>query len=165
MTRKSKPEVLPPTRLAVIPDVRAMLDKLVEEKIAEIMSKDAPDLFQPYFQSKRVASEIRRNQTVTEQNRWSAYFDKWGCDVCGTKKRQHNAIGRCEECYRRTAQRLAALRRSAGAKGAIPAFLDRQGDLAREALRALSPPLPPEKRGGSRVKLCSFHFNRWRWQS
>jgi hypothetical protein len=147
MPKKTKTEVLPPAPLAVIPDMRAMLDKLVEEKVAEIMSKDAPALFQPYFQSKRVATEIRRNQTVTDHERWTAYYRKWGCDVCGQKKHGHFSLGRCANCHHRTFKRLRAIMREmASANASAPVFEDRAGDLARQALQPLSPPLPPEKR-------------------
>jgi hypothetical protein len=170
MPRKSKPvalttEVLPSTRLAVIPDMRAILDKLVEKKVGELMSRDQDLLFQPYFQGRKVAAEIRRNQTVPEQRRWSRYFKKWGCDVCEMKrqpgrhtelpprtgekikKKEHHALGRCLACYSRTEQRLnEIMAHGASQKGSIAVFLDRQGDLARAALRPASPPLPPEKR-------------------
>jgi hypothetical protein len=148
MPRKTKTEVLPPARpAAVIPDVRAMLDRLVEEKVGELMSKGSEALFQPYFQSKRVVQEIRKQQTVSEQEKWSRYFKKWGCDVCKTKKRPHSAHGRCNPCHQRTYQRLREIMNQAASEQASNSvFLDRQGDLAREALKPLSPPLPPEKR-------------------
>jgi hypothetical protein len=165
MPRKSKTEVLPPVRPTVIPDMRAMLDQLVEEKVAQVMAKRSDTLFQPYFQSRRVAAEIRRNQTVPERGKWSRYFKKWGCEVCGMKrqpgrrtdlpprtgekikKKQHYALGRCLACYKRTEERLNELMaHGAAQKGSISVFLDRQGDLARAALRPASPPLRPEKR-------------------
>jgi hypothetical protein len=152
MPRKSKSlavraEVLQPAHPAVVPDVRAMLDKLVEEKVAELMSKGSDALFQPYFQSNRVAAEIRKNQTVSEQRKWGRYFKKWGCDVCGTKKRHHRALARCEHCYNRTKMRLEEIMaQAASEKGSTQVFVDELGDMAREALRPASPPLPPEKR-------------------
>jgi hypothetical protein len=145
MPRKTKTEVLPPARHAAVANMRAILDKLVEEKIAEILSSGQDTLFQPYFQSKRVAAEIRKNQTVGEQGKWTRYFKKWGCDVCGTKKRSHRGLGRCWPCYIRTFQRLSALARDAGEKDSAPVFVDRLGDMAREALEPPTP-LPPEKR-------------------
>ena len=147
MSKKSKPEVLPPTRLSVIPDMRGMLEKLVEQKVAELMSKDSSDVFQPYFQSSKVAAEIRRNQTVSEQRKWARYFKKWGCDVCGTKKKGYSELGRCHACYTRTLRRLnEIMAQAARKKGSIQAFVDLPGELAREALKPLSPPLPPERR-------------------
>jgi hypothetical protein len=145
MSKKNKTEVLPPVRPAVIPDMRAMLDKLVEEKVAQVMAKKSDALFQPYFQGRGVTTGIRKTQTVSEQRRWSRYFKKWGCDVCGTKKRGHYALGRCLNCYRRTEMRLnEIMAQLASEKGSIPVFLDRLGDVAREALKPA--PLPPEKR-------------------
>jgi hypothetical protein len=146
MPRKSKTEVLPPTRHAAVPDMRAILDKLVEKKVVEIMSKDRDALFRPYFQSKRVADEIRKNQTVSERKKWGQYFKKWGCDVCGTKESSHVGLGRCSACYLRTERRLKKIMaESAGTKAAVPVFGDRLGDAAREALRPAAA-LPPEKR-------------------
>jgi hypothetical protein len=145
MPKKPRTELLPPVRPAIIPDMRGMLERLVEEKVAQVMAKKSDALFQPYFQGRKVAAEIRRNQTVSERKRWGRYFKKWGCDVCGTKERQHYALGRCLACYRRTEQRLnEIMAHGASQKGSIAVFLDRQGDLARAALKAR--PLPPEKR-------------------
>jgi predicted nucleic acid-binding Zn-ribbon protein len=147
MPRKRKTEVLPPVRPGVIPDVRATLDELVEEKVAKLMSKDSDALFQPYFQSNRVTQEIRKNQTVSEQQKWRRYFKKYGCDRCGEKKRAHVALGRCYDCYWRTYRRLTEITSEAASeKGSMQVFVDRLGDAAREALRPASPPLPPEKR-------------------
>jgi hypothetical protein len=135
MPRKSKTEVQPPARPRVVPDVRAMLDMLVEEKVAELMSKGRDTLFQPYFQSKRVAAEVRKNQTVSERSKWTRYFKKWGCDVCGTKKRAHWSLGRCQACHTRTDQRLREfLTQAASEKVTTPVFEDRPGELARAAL-------------------------------
>jgi hypothetical protein len=146
MPRKNRTEVLPPARPHVVPDIRAMLDKLVEEKVAELMSKGRDTLFQPYFQSKRVADEVRRNQTVSERSKWSRYFKKWGCDVCGEKKGGHMTLGRCRVCFNRTYWRLTQLlTQAASEKAATPVFEDRLGDLARAALEPPAP-LPPEKR-------------------
>jgi hypothetical protein len=147
MPRKTKTEVLPPVRPTVIPDMRAMLEKLVEEKVAQMTAKRSDALFQPYFQGRGVAVGIRKTQTVSEQRKWSRYFKKWGCDVCGTKKRPHYALGRCMNCHHRTEHRLNEIvAQAASEKGSIPVFLDRLGDVAREALQPASPPLPPEKR-------------------
>jgi hypothetical protein len=145
MLRKSKTEVLPLARPAAVANMRAILDTLVEEKVAEILSNGQDTLFQPYFQSKRVAAEIRKNQTVSEQRKWSRYFKKWGCDVCGTKKRGHCSLGRCQPCYIRTVHRLSAVARDANEKDSTPVFVDRLGNMAREALE-MPTPLPPEKR-------------------
>jgi hypothetical protein len=145
MLKKIKAEVLPPARPRIVPDTRAILDELVEEKVAEIMSKGRDALFQPYFQSKRVATEIRKIQTVSDRGKWSRYFEKWGCDVCGTKKRGHRGLGRCAPCYLRTLQRLEHLARDAGEKDTMPVFEDRLGDAARAALKPAEP-LPPEQR-------------------
>jgi hypothetical protein len=146
MPRKSKTEVLPPARPRVVPDIRAMLDKLVEEKVAELMSNGGDARFQPYFQSNRVVAEVRRNQTVSERSKWTRYFKKWGCDVCGTRKRAHLGLGRCQACYFRTDQRLRELlTQAASEKAPMPVFEDRLGDLVRAALKTPEP-LPPEKR-------------------
>jgi hypothetical protein len=147
MPKKPKTEILPPVRPRVVPDMRAMIDKLVEEKVAEIMSKRSDSTFQPYFQGRGVAIGIRKTQTVSEQRKWSRYFKKWGCDVCETKKKQHYALGRCGNCYARTEYRLnEIIDQAASERGSIPAFLDRLGDVAREALLPVAAALTPSER-------------------
>jgi hypothetical protein len=97
-------EVLPPA--PKIPDARAAIEQLVEQKIAEIMgSGDA--IFEPFFRSKEICREIRRLETVPMQRKWTYYFENFGCLICQKKDRPHVSLGMCNTCHARTAQRLA----------------------------------------------------------
>ena len=79
-----KVEVLRPA--AKIPDARAAIEHLVEQKISEIMgSGDA--IFEPFFRTKEISREIRRLETVPMQRKWTNYFEEWGCLICEKKGR------------------------------------------------------------------------------
>jgi predicted DNA-binding transcriptional regulator AlpA len=110
-----------------------MVSKLVEEQVAEAMG--GPDaIFQPFFQTHKIHAEIKRRQTVVEQNKFIYCFAKWGCMVCGTQERPHGAVGMCYPCYRRIAERLKAVVREGNA-GKQDTFFD-SGTLARAALHS-----------------------------
>jgi hypothetical protein len=119
-------------------DFKAMLAQMVEETVQQAMSGKGAEL-QPFFGSKEVSYEIKRRQTVLEQNKFTYYFEDWGCMICGTRKARHDGNGMCNPCRRRTSERLkASLRKRQPAKGSIqPTFVDTL-QLAREALAAVN---------------------------
>lgn len=89
---------------------RAMM-QLVDERVAEITGGPTA-IFEPFFQTKRLMTEIRRQQSVAEQNKFAYYYDKWGCMAgCGRTKAEalHSALGMCNECYRRINERLKSI--------------------------------------------------------
>ena len=116
-----------------IPDARAAIEQLVEQKIAEIMG-NTDAIFEPFFRTKAVAIAIKKLQTVAEQRKWSDYFAAYGCLVCRTKKQPHRSIGMCQACHQRILVRLAGILRRAAAAAAerpgAPAVRDLT-DLAR----------------------------------
>ena len=87
------PELSLPTSL---PLMEAELNRRVDIRVAEILARR--DDFQPYFQSRRVAQELKRIQSVPEQRSWALVYEQWGCTHCKTKKRPHSSCGMCGPC-------------------------------------------------------------------
>ncbi len=72
----------------------------------------AEDPFEPWFVSKQEALAIRRQQTVTQQRRWTIYFDLWGCIACDRENVRHHSKGLCERCHVRIISRLKQIDRT-----------------------------------------------------
>ncbi len=62
----------------------------------------------PFFRTRAEAKAIRRRLTVPQQKRWAAFFEKFGCHVCGTKV-DHSGCGFCSTCYPRIRQRFETI--------------------------------------------------------
>jgi hypothetical protein len=107
--RQSEPQIdiLPsPGEIARMPVERAELDRLVQQKVAEILSARDQFVFEPFFRSRQIAYELKRLQTVPEQRKWTVYFARFGCLLCETQQRNHTGNGMCNRCYANTFQRL-----------------------------------------------------------
>ena len=88
---------------------KAELDRLVQEKVAEVMAERDAIAFEPFFRSRQVAYELKRLQTVSEQDKWGVYFERYGCMVCETRERIHAGNGMCNRCRSRTFVRLTQI--------------------------------------------------------
>ena len=119
---------------------------MVEETVQQAMSSKGAEL-QPFFGSREIAYEIKRRQNVHEQNKFTYYFEDWGCMVCGTSKAHHSCCGMCSACYWRIKDRLkVSLRKRQPPKGSIqPTFMDTMR-IAREALAPPTVDLSDETR-------------------
>jgi hypothetical protein len=82
------------------------LNRLVQQKVAEIMAERDALVFEPFFRSRQVAYELKRLQTVPEQRKWTVYFERYGCLICETRERIHVGCGMCTLCHARTFQTL-----------------------------------------------------------
>ena len=80
---------------------KAELDRLVQEKVAEIMAERDAFAFEPFFRSRQIAYELKRLQTIPEQRKWTVFFDRFGCMICQTRKLIHIGNGMCNHCYQR----------------------------------------------------------------
>ena len=110
-----------------------LVEELVEQKVAEAMGASEA-IFEPFFQPKRIITAIRRLQTVDEREKFTHYFNDWGCLVCEKKGVFHAGLGMCKTCYRNRAARMrATLRKHAAPRDDQPVFVD-SVKLAREAL-------------------------------
>lgn len=102
--------VVAPEVVSVIPsrppDMNALLDQLVMQRVAEVFAKRDDFILEPWFQTASVAREIRRLQTVQERNAKALYFDRYGCIICETKKHIHTGGGICKSCRERVNSRL-----------------------------------------------------------
>ncbi len=82
------------------------LNRLVQEKVAEIMADRDAMIYEPFFRSRQIAYELKRLQAVPEQRKWSVYFERYGCLICETRERIHSGNGMCRTCQVRTTQKL-----------------------------------------------------------
>ena len=114
MTKKTKSlavrtvEVLSPAE----PDIKGALERMVERKIAEMMGDSQNGIFEPFFQAKAIMHAIRKLETIPQQRKWHYYFEEWGCLICGSKDRKHEALGMCQN-VRAEHQRLQRILRRA----------------------------------------------------
>jgi hypothetical protein len=114
-------------------NLKLEIAQMIEEGVREALSSRGADL-QPFFGSKEVAYEIKRRQTIQEQNKWSYYYKDYGCMLCGTRKVRHYGCGMCQSCHHRVRDRLAAsLRKRKPKESDRPTFMDNVR-MAREAL-------------------------------
>jgi hypothetical protein len=116
-------------------EAEAMIEKIVQRKVAEAMASDS-SILQPFMQTQRVSNEIRKNQNVIETLKWGYYVQDWGCLVCGRKDAGHASLGMCPGCHTRVVSRMRTTIRKASANR--PAF-DQARDLEAMALEALLP--------------------------
>ena len=108
-------EVLPMKMpLTPIEEAEAMLDLIVQRKVAEAMATDS-SILQPFMQTRRVTNEIRKNQNVIETLKWGYYLQDWGCLVCGRKDAGHASLGMCPGCHTRVVSRMRTTIRKATA--------------------------------------------------
>ena len=139
MTKRNKTMVAIPVEIiprgpdAIAAEYKAMIAKIVEEKVREALTHPTDSDFQPFFQSKQVTDEIKRRQTVTEQHKFSYAYEDWGCLACGTKERPHGSLWMCADCYRRALGRLKSSIRRHSPDEPLPSFRDTV-KLARAAL-------------------------------
>ena len=99
MTKNNLPlEIVPRNRIEESQRLKDALTQLIDERVSEAISGPTAAI-EPFFQSKRLLTEIRRVQSVPEQNKFTYYFKKWGCMVCGTHEGGHRAVGMCGKCY------------------------------------------------------------------
>jgi len=87
-----EPEILPATR------------PLVQQQVAEILSKRDDFVLEPWFRTRQVAYELRRLQTVPERKAWNLVYEWGGCIVCKTTELPHAGNGMCPRCRARIHQ-------------------------------------------------------------
>jgi hypothetical protein len=90
---------------------KAELDRLVQEKVAEIMAARDAFVFEPFFRSRQIAYELKRLQNVSEQRTSAISFERYGCMICETREQIHGGHGMCVTCnakwFRRRTQIVA----------------------------------------------------------
>jgi|SRR5579872_2006849 len=92
-------------------DMRAVLDRMVRDRIDEIMAERAEVQPEHNFLTREAALEIRRQQTVFERRKWALYFAKWGCRMCRRKRNvSHGSGGCCSTCCTMVMLRLKQIK-------------------------------------------------------
>jgi hypothetical protein len=140
-------QLLPPSPHPPSVDAKEMLRKMVEQQVAEITSRRDEFNMQPFFAKKKIADELKRFQTVPEQQKWSRYFRKYGCLRCDTHEAVHASCGMCAPCRSQTDSRLRVVLRSPDRDDEIVRsdFQDNE-TVARKALMPAMVVLKPRKR-------------------
>jgi hypothetical protein len=103
-------ELLPSPESILRPGVdKGILERIVQQKVAEIMAEREAAVVEPFFRSRQIAFEIRRLQTVPEQESWHVFFDRHGCLYCHSRDRIHGGCGMCVRCYPRILKEKQAI--------------------------------------------------------
>jgi hypothetical protein len=87
----------------------AMLNRLVQQKVAEIMAERDAVIFEPFFRSRQIAYELKWLQSVPEQRKWSVSFERYGCMCCETREQIHAGNGMCNRCHALWFRRLTQI--------------------------------------------------------
>jgi hypothetical protein len=108
-------EIVPPSEAAIVPaaptaNLKAVIESMVRKRVDEILSGSGIGEFEPNFRPREIAQAARQIQDMFERVKWSLYFEKWGCQVCGKKTVAHFHTGHCTTCAVRIQQRLKQLK-------------------------------------------------------
>ncbi len=117
LTVRGEIEILHPVE--PVPNLKAALERMVEQKIAEMMGDNQDGIFEPFFQAPAIAAAIRKLETVPQQRKWQRYFEEWGCMICAKQRRWViSTLGMCAACFHRTRMRLQRILRAGGSRQA-----------------------------------------------
>lgn len=136
-----RPELLPPEPRSPQSDA-SQLERLVQQKVAEVLANREDFSLRPFFDTKRVSDELRRLQTMPERRKWAGYFARHGCLICETKRVPHNSCGMCFNCCLRTAARLRWVIAQGSSSRGEQEFVTDLETLARKALQGRPGPRP-----------------------
>lgn len=111
-------EVIPEPEAAIVPmaakepsaNLKAVIENMVRQRVDEILSASGIGEFEPNFRPREIAQAARQTQDMFERTKWSLYFEKWGCQVCGKKNAAHFHTGHCTTCACRIHQRLIKIK-------------------------------------------------------
>ena len=82
---------------------------IVQTEVAKIMAERNALVFEPFFRSRQVAYELKRLQSVPEQEKWRICYERYGCLDCKTMDRIHAGNGLCDNCRAKWFRRLAQI--------------------------------------------------------
>lgn len=85
------------------------LVRIVQQKVAEIMAERDALVFEPFFRSRQVAYELKRLQTVPEQEKFTVAYERYGCMICERHSRPHAGNGLCAACRSKWFRRFAEI--------------------------------------------------------
>jgi hypothetical protein len=105
-----KAEILPSPESILRPGIdRAVFDRVVQQKVAEILAERDAAVLEPFFRSRQIVYELRRLQSVPEQESWRVFYERHGCLYCHTQERGHGGCGMCFRCYPRSLNERKAI--------------------------------------------------------
>ncbi|HET6143869.1 MAG TPA: hypothetical protein VFE02_10190 [Candidatus Acidoferrales bacterium] len=117
MRRKQKMEIIlaPPAAMEApiaIDNLEAAIESMIKKRVDEALSRiGMVELDDPHFRPREVERKARQVENMFERKKWSLYFERWGCVLCGQKKAAHMHTGYCNTCAGRITQRLRLLKR------------------------------------------------------
>ena len=135
-------------------DFKREVALFVEQQVSEALSHQSDRVFQPFFQTREIAHEIKRRQTVGEQNKFPNAFKKYGCLSCGRRDLPHQSLWMCTKCYpRRHQQILSVIREAEPPELPQPTFMDTvrmaRASLVKPAVMAVAEPKALSSEGQS----------------
>lgn len=120
--------------LAKLPEnFQVLMAYAVDKRLREILAEAETAEVEPFFNTREVTHEMKRQQTVAEQNKFSYIFEDFGCLLCARADVPHYGMGMCGSCYHRTRSRMRLSVAKRAPKGEPVRFKDTVR-LAREAL-------------------------------
>lgn len=113
--------------------IQVKVDRLVTQRIQQILSNDKLSRFSPFFEPKRLTDELRRLQSASDWHKWTEYYKAYGCYKCGDRERGHRSLGHCARCFSREWQRLEVItKRLTATDSRAQEYLDSQQLAYRE---------------------------------
>jgi hypothetical protein len=92
-------------------EIATLVQEEARRQVAEIMAERDALAFEPWFRSRQVAYELKRLQTVPEQEKFSIAYERYGCLKCETHDLPHGGNWLCTNCravaFRRLTQIIA----------------------------------------------------------
>jgi hypothetical protein len=115
--RRVKAEIVPASGAHPVPrhpkqNLQATLERMVRERVDEIMAQRDSQLFEPDFRPRSLTAGIFQRQTVFDRKKWSLYYSQWGCRRCDRKNVPHSSLGYCTKCRLIILQRLVQIKRA-----------------------------------------------------
>jgi hypothetical protein len=96
--------ILSPAMQAQTQVDRATVEEMVARQVAEMLTKSATAIFEPFFRNRQVAYALRRLQSIPEQRVHAVRYEQGGCMVCKRSDTPHGGLGMCTRCYCREFQ-------------------------------------------------------------
>lgn len=125
--------------------IKAQVERLVQQRLAEIGARRDLSAFAPFFESKQFTDELRRLQTAQDWHKFSVYYEAWGCISCHVREKPHDAMGMCRNCHKRILSRMRYIRERLNEKTKdAEKFIDELIDQEKQARKALGLELPGE---------------------
>jgi hypothetical protein len=88
---------------------RDQFKEQLRQGLAELMAERDALVFEPFFRSREMSYEIKRLQTVPEQQKFSIGYERYGCMICEASDRPHAGNGLCARCHSKWFRRYAEI--------------------------------------------------------